>query len=150
MGKGLSGEIIARNTDGTQEGRFHSVSVDFLLLHDPTCALLLGDLKDLEATVWDRDKILVTVDHFAPPSTVERANIVQDVLSFVEHEEIVNCKTYEGICHQLLVEGPWVWPGMVVLGADSHTTTNRPPAAMATRTPVCSPSEWVFTRTTRT
>ena len=123
MGKGLSGEIIARNTDGTQEGRFHSVSVDFLLLHDPTCALLLGDLKDLEATVWDRDKILVTVDHFAPPSSVERANIVKDVLSFVEREQIANCKIYAGICHQLLVEGPWVGPGMVVLGADSHTTT---------------------------
>jgi 3-isopropylmalate/(R)-2-methylmalate dehydratase large subunit len=123
MGKGLSGEIIAKNADGTQEGGFHCVSVDFVLLHDPTCALLLGDLKGLEATVWDRDKILVTVDHFAPPSNVERANIVKDVLSFVEREGIANCKTYEGICHQLLVEGPWVGPGMVVLGADSHTTT---------------------------
>lgn len=123
MGKGLSEEIIARNTDGMHEGEFHSVSVDFVLLHDPTCALLLGDLEELEATVWDRDKILVTVDHFAPPSSVERANIVKDVLSFVEREGITNCKTYEGICHQLLVEGPWVGPGMVVLGADSHTTT---------------------------
>lgn len=123
MGKGLSGEIIAKNVDGTQEGGFHCVSVDFVLLHDPTCALLLGDLEELEATVWDRDKILVTVDHFAPPSSVERANIVKDVLSFVEREQIANCKTYEGICHQLLVEGPWVGPGMVVLGADSHTTT---------------------------
>lgn len=123
MGKGLSEEIIASNADGRNEGGYRRVSVDFLLLHDPTCALLLGDLKELEATVWDRDKILVTVDHFAPPSNVERANIVKDVLSFVEREGIANCKTYEGICHQLLVEGPWVGPGMVVLGADSHTTT---------------------------
>jgi len=123
VGKGLSGEIIERHADGKQEGGFLRVTVDFVLLHDPTCALLLGDLKELEATVWDRDKVLVTVDHFAPPSTVERANIVKDVLSFVEREEIANCKTYEGICHQLLVEGPWVGPGMVVLGADSHTTT---------------------------
>ena len=80
-------------------------------------------MKELEATIWDKDKILVTVDHFAPPSTVERANIVKDVLSFIEDQGITNCRTYEGICHQLLVEGPWVGPGMVVLGADSHTTT---------------------------
>jgi 3-isopropylmalate/(R)-2-methylmalate dehydratase large subunit len=73
--------------------------------------------------MWDKDKILVTLDHFAPPSTVERANIVKDVLSFIEDQGITNCRTYEGICHQLLVEGSWVGPGMVVLGADSHTTT---------------------------
>jgi 3-isopropylmalate/(R)-2-methylmalate dehydratase large subunit len=123
VSNGLSGEIIERHTDGKQEGGFLRVTVDFVLLHDPTLALLLADLKELEATIWDKAKILVTVDHFAPPSTVERANIVKDVLSFVEHEEIANCKTYGGICHQLLVEGPWVGPGMVVLGADSHTTT---------------------------
>jgi 3-isopropylmalate/(R)-2-methylmalate dehydratase large subunit len=123
VSNGLSGEIIERHADGKQEGGFLRVTVDFVLLHDPTLALLLADLKELEATIWDKAKILVTVDHFAPPSTVERANIVKDVLSFVEHEEIANCKTYGGICHQLLVEGPWVGPGMVVLGADSHTTT---------------------------
>jgi 3-isopropylmalate/(R)-2-methylmalate dehydratase large subunit len=123
MGKGLSGKIIARNADGEQEGEYIRVSVDFVLLHDPTLALLLADLKELEATIWDKNKVLITVDHFAPPSTVERANIVKDVLSFVERAQIANCKTYEGICHQLLVEEPWVGPGMVVLGADSHTTT---------------------------
>jgi 3-isopropylmalate/(R)-2-methylmalate dehydratase large subunit len=123
MGKGLSGEIIARNADGESEGEYMRISVDFLLLHDPTLALLLASLKELEATIWDKEKVLITVDHFAPPSTVERANIVKSVLSFVKDQGITNCRTYEGICHQLLVEGPWVGPGMVVLGADSHTTT---------------------------
>jgi len=123
VGNGLSGEIIQRHADGEREGGFLRTEVDFVLLHDPACALLLADLRELKATIWDKAKILLTVDHFAPPSSVERANIVKDVLSFAEHEEIANCKTYEGICHQLLVEGPWVGPGMVVVGADSHTTT---------------------------
>jgi len=123
VGNGLSGEIITRHADGEREGGFLRTEVDFVLLHDPTCALLLTDLRELGATMWDKAKILLTVDHFAPPSSVERANIVKDVLAFVEHEGIANCKTYEGICHQLLVEGPWVGPGMVVVGADSHTTT---------------------------
>jgi 3-isopropylmalate/(R)-2-methylmalate dehydratase large subunit len=123
VGNGLSGEIIAKHADGEREGGYLRVAVDFVLLHDPTCALLLTDLRELGATIWDKTKVLLTVDHFAPPSSVERANIVKDVLSFVEHEGIANCRTYEGICHQLLVEGPWLGPGMVVVGADSHTTT---------------------------
>jgi 3-isopropylmalate/(R)-2-methylmalate dehydratase large subunit len=123
VGSGLTGEIIQRHAEGRQEGGYLRAAVDFVLLHDPTLALLLADLKELQAPLWDRERILVTVDHFAPPSSVERAKIVQAVLAFVEHEKIVHCKTYEGICHQLLVEGPWVGPGMVIVGADSHTTT---------------------------
>ena len=123
MGNGLSGEIIQRHADGEREGGFLRVGVDFVLLHDPALALLLADLKGLGAPLWDKDKVLITVDHFAPPSSVERAKIVQDVLSFVEHEELSNCEIYQGICHQLLVEGPWAGPGMLVVGADSHTTT---------------------------
>jgi len=123
MNSGLTGEIIRRHVDGRREGDFLQTAVDFVLLHDPTLALLLADLKELAAPLWDKEKVLVTVDHFAPPSSIERAGIVQAVLAFVEQQGIANCKTYQGICHQLLVEGPWIGPGMVVVGADSHTTT---------------------------
>jgi 3-isopropylmalate/(R)-2-methylmalate dehydratase large subunit len=123
VNSGLTGEIIQRHADGRREGDFLRAAVDFVLLHDPTLALLLADLKELAAPLWDKAKVLVTVDHFAPPSSIERANIVQAVLAFVEQQGIANCKTYQGICHQLLVEGPWIGPGMVVVGADSHTTT---------------------------
>ena len=123
MTRGITGEIIQAHDDGEREGEYLSVRVDFVLLPDPTLALLLRDLRELRGNVWDREKVLVTVDHFAPPSTVERANVVKRVLSFVKEEEVSHCSLYGGICHQLLVEGPWVGPGMVVLGADSHTTT---------------------------
>jgi 3-isopropylmalate/(R)-2-methylmalate dehydratase large subunit len=123
VGSGLTGEIIQRHAEGRQEGEYLRAAVDFVLVHDPNLALLLADLKEVGAPLWDRERILVTVDHFAPPSSVERAKIVQAVLAFVEQEGIVHCKTYEGICHQLLVEGPWMGPGMVVVGTDSHTTT---------------------------
>ncbi len=95
----------------------------FVLLPDPTFALLLSELKELGGQIWDKEKVLVTVDHFAPPSTVERANIAKKVISFAADEKLPHCSIYQGICHQLLVEGPWLKPGMLVLGADSHTTT---------------------------
>lgn len=123
MGNGLTGDIIQAHADGEKEGRYLSVRVDFVLLPDYALALLLTELRELRRDVWDREKVFVAVDHFAPPSTVERANLVKRVLSFVKEEGISHCSLYGGICHQLLAEGPWVGPGMVVLGADSHTTT---------------------------
>ena len=123
MTSGFTGEIIKAHADGGREGEYLSVKADFVLLPDPMLALLLTDLRELGGHVWNREKVLVTVDHFAPPSTVEGANMVKRVLSFVEEEGIPHYSLYGGICHQLLVEGPWVGPGMVVLGADSHTTT---------------------------
>jgi len=123
MAKGLTGAIIEQHADGEREGLFLRVSVDFVLLHDPTFALILPDLKKLGKDILHKDRILLTVDHFAPPSTIERANIVKQVLDFVEEAGLPNCLTYQGICHQLLVEGNWIEPGMLVLGADSHTTT---------------------------
>lgn len=123
MTRGFTGQIIQAHAEGRREGEYLSVRVDFVLLPDPTLALLLTDLRELRGNIWNREKVFVTIDHFAPPSTVERANVVKGVLSFVKEEGIFNCSLYGGICHQLLVEGPWVGPGMVVLGADSHTTT---------------------------
>lgn len=123
MAKGYTGQIIERHADGRREGDYLSVSVDFVLLPDPTFALLLSQLKELGGRIWDKEKVLVTVDHFAPPSTVERANIAKKVISYATEEKLPYSLVYQGICHQLLVEGLWLRPGMLVLGADSHTTT---------------------------
>jgi len=123
MSKGYTGEIIQRHGDGRKEGEYLSVKVDFVLLPDPTFALLLKGLKELGGKIWNQEKVLVTVDHFSPPSTIERANLAKAVITLAMNEKLPFASIYQGICHQLLVEGPWVKPGMIVLGADSHTTT---------------------------
>jgi 3-isopropylmalate/(R)-2-methylmalate dehydratase large subunit len=123
MSKGSTGRIIQKHADGRREGDYFSVTVDFVLLPDPTFALLLSELRELGGRIWDKHKVLVTVDHFAPPSTVERANVAKKVISYATDEKLPHHSIYQGICHQLLVEGPWLRPGMLVLGADSHTTT---------------------------
>jgi 3-isopropylmalate dehydratase large subunit len=123
MLEGYTGKIIQKHSDGRREGEYHAVHVDFVLLPDPTFALLLSELKGLGGRIWDKEKVFVTVDHFAPPSTIERANIAKAVISFAEEEILPHQSVYQGICHQLLIEGPWLRPGMLVLGADSHTTT---------------------------
>ena len=123
MFEGYTGKIIQKHSDGIREGEYVSARVDFVLLPDPTFALLLSELKGLGSRIWDKEKVFVTVDHFAPPSTIERANIAKAVISFAKEEALPFQSVYQGICHQLLIEGPWLRSGMLVLGADSHTTT---------------------------
>ncbi len=123
MLEGYTDKIIQKHSEGRREGEYDAVDVDFVLLPDPTFALLLSELKELGGRIWDKEKVFVTVDHFAPPSTIERANIAKAVISFARNEALPHQSIYQGICHQLLIEGPWLRPGMLVLGADSHTTT---------------------------
>lgn len=124
MSKGYTGEIIRRHADGRKEGAYCAVHVDQVLVHDPALALIIKNFETLGASVWDPERVLVTVDHFAPPSTVERANLVRQVLGFAKRAGLIHTKVYQGICHQLFVEAPGgVLPGGLVIGADSHTTT---------------------------
>ncbi len=132
MPEGYTGEIIKRHADGRREGQYLSVKVDFILLHDPTFAILLPELRDSGKEIWDRDRVLVTVDHFSPPSSVERANIVKEVVSYSTMKKLPHLFMHQGICHQLLVEGPWLKPGMLALGADSHTVTGGALGCVAT------------------
>ncbi len=132
MVQGITGKIIENHADGRKEGAYLSVEVDFILLHDPTFALILPELRRSGEEIWDKEKVLLTVDHFAPPSSVERANIVREVISFAKERNLPNLSVYQGICHQLLMEGPWLRPGTLVLGADSHTVTGGALGCMAT------------------
>ena len=123
MSKGLTGAIIASRCDGRQEGAYRAARVDFMLVHDPGLALMLTDTDASEPVIHDTGSVLLTIDHFSPASTIERANILKDVLAFSRKAGLPHIATHRGVCHQVLVEGPWVTPGMLVVGSDSHTTT---------------------------
>jgi len=132
MAKGITGKIIEKHADGRREGEYVSTRVDFILVHDPTFAILLPELKESGKEIWDKDKILVTVDHFSPPASIERANIVREVLSYAKEKKLPHLAVHQGICHQLMVEGPWLKPGTLTLGADSHTVTGGALGCLAT------------------
>ena len=103
------------------ENDYAEYSLDFILGHDATTALLVDDFNRLGGKIWDRDRVLVTADHFAPPANEERANILKKFLDFCRAQDVKNLELFTGICHQLLVEHPAIVPGKLVIGADSHT-----------------------------
>ncbi len=70
------------------------------------------------------DKIVITLDHCVPPANEEYAKNHRHVRAFVEAQGIENFYDIGvGVCHQVMPEKGHVRPGMLILGADSHTTT---------------------------
>lgn len=110
---------------------FVSRPVDLLMGHDGTASLVIDKFVRQGGTVWDASKVVIVFDHFAPPATIERANIQNKLIRFAK-EHSLPFKLYEGICHQLLLEDARVAPGQLVIGADSHTTTAGAVGAFAT------------------
>jgi len=63
-------------------GAFVDVPVDLLMGHDGTASLVVDRFRAEELSVWDTSKVLLVFDHFAPPATIERADIQNKLLTF--------------------------------------------------------------------
>ncbi|MBC7977039.1 MAG: 3-isopropylmalate dehydratase, partial [Myxococcales bacterium] len=97
------------------------IPVDLVLGHDATIALLIERFKKAGRRIWDPARCFFAADHFTPPSTPERADILHRYLSFMKEQAVPADLAFRGISHQLLVEDRRCQPGMVICGADSHT-----------------------------
>lgn len=100
---------------------FFRIPVDLVLGHDATIALLIERFRRAGRRIWDPSRCFFAADHFTPPSTPERADILNRYLAFMREEKVPDDLVYRGISHQLMVEDRRCQPGMVICGADSHT-----------------------------
>jgi 3-isopropylmalate/(R)-2-methylmalate dehydratase large subunit len=103
------------------ESEYFQVPVDLVLGHDATIALLIARFRKMGFKIWDPSRCFFAADHFAPPSTPERADILSQFLIFVKDQSVPQDLLFKGISHQLLVEDQRCRPGMFICGADSHT-----------------------------
>jgi 3-isopropylmalate/(R)-2-methylmalate dehydratase large subunit len=119
----LTEKILLRRSPGPilPGSRFFRIPVDLCLGHDATIALLIERFRKAGRRIWDPSRCFFAADHFVPPSTAERADILNRYLAFMREESVAQDLVYRGISHQLLVEDRRCQPGMVICGADSHT-----------------------------
>ncbi|MFW5645248.1 MAG: aconitase/3-isopropylmalate dehydratase large subunit family protein, partial [Bacteroidota bacterium] len=90
--------------------------------HDNTASILKTFDKMNGKNIYDPDKLLIVLDHNAPPNSAKLANDYQAIRDFVNREGIK--KFYDagkGICHQIM--SYHAKPGMIIVGSDSHTCT---------------------------
>ncbi|MBS60717.1 MAG: 3-isopropylmalate dehydratase large subunit [Anaerolineaceae bacterium] len=96
---------------------------DRILSHDNTAAIsTIFNQFGLE-NVLHPEKLVVTLDHAAPPPTPIHARNHAEIRKFVTRNNIEHFfEIGRGICHQVISEEALILPGQLIIGADSHTT----------------------------
>jgi len=106
--------------------------IDFLLAHDGTAPLAIEQFLKLEVEkIFDPSKILLVIDHAGPSPSDKVSNIHKMMREFASKQGCHFRDVGYGVCHQIVVE-EFAEPGMVVIGADSHTCTHGALGAFAT------------------
>lgn len=130
-GKTIAEKILASHSLSDSEiipGTIINAKIDLILSHFGTARVVLdyGKIKPSKLRkVFDPNKIVVILDHFAPAPSERIASIHDLIRKFVKRHNIKHFYDIkEGICHQVLPEKGHVRPGMLIIGGDSHTTTH--------------------------
>ncbi len=137
MGKTITEKIIAAHAglDSVSPGQLVNVKVDLALANDITAPLAIQAFAAMGADkVFDRDRVVLTPDHFTPNKDIHAAEQCAFMRRFAHEQELTNYFEVGevGIEHVLLPEQGLVLPGDLVIGADSHTCTYGALGAFAT------------------
>ena len=137
MGMTLTEKILARaaGKESVGAGELVDAKIDIIMCHDVTTPPAISMLveKGIDK-VFDREKIVVTPDHFQPAKDVKSAELHKRLDEWAKRHDI---KYYyklgrAGVCHALLPEQGHIRPGEVIVGGDSHTCTYGAFAAFST------------------
>ncbi len=124
MGQTLVEKIFSRASGkDVKAGDFVFADIDLAMIHDITAPLAIKAFREIAgdgARVWDPSKVIMAFDHQVPADSVQAAENHKMLRKFAEEQDILNYDVKGGIAHQLMVENH-VEPGMLVVGADSHT-----------------------------
>ncbi|HNQ54522.1 MAG TPA: aconitase family protein, partial [Methanothrix sp.] len=108
-----------------EPGEIVEAGVDYAMSHDGTSVLAIRAFQDMASEkVWDRERIIVPFDHIVPANNETAAELQKDVRAWVREQNIANFfDSGCGVCHQVFPEQGFALPGLLLVGADSHTCT---------------------------
>jgi 3-isopropylmalate/(R)-2-methylmalate dehydratase large subunit len=118
-------KALARNAGlaPARAGQVIDASPDLVLSHDNTAAIARIFREIGLDRVRHPDRLAITLDHAVPAPTTQHAQNHADIRRFVAEQGVRHFfEVGRGICHQVLCEEGLVRPGMLVVGADSHST----------------------------
>jgi 3-isopropylmalate/(R)-2-methylmalate dehydratase large subunit len=126
MGMTVAQKIIARagGRHGVQPDEVLWVDVDLAMMHDSSGPRRIWPALDkFDVGVWDPDRIVLVADHYVPAADVQAASILKTTREFAARFGIERFHEAQGIAHTLIIEKGYARPGMLYVGADSHTCT---------------------------
>ena len=137
MSMTITEKILARaaGKETVSAGEVINANVDIVMFHDvtgPPAVSMLAE-KGMDK-VFDRERIVVTPDHFQPAKDIKSAELHKRLDEWAKRHKIKHYYKLgrAGVCHALLPEQGHIRPGEVIIGPDSHTCTYGAFAAFST------------------
>ncbi|MCP8320997.1 MAG: 3-isopropylmalate dehydratase large subunit [archaeon] len=116
----------ASGRERVSPGEIIEANIDCAMVNEITGHLTIKYFHEVGAKeVWDKDRIVMVLDHTIPAASIEAAELHKIMREFAREQKIK--AFYDvgkgGVSHQIMIEKGHVKPGDVVVGADSHTCT---------------------------
>ena len=128
MGMTMTQKVLAAHAglEKVEAGELILANLDLVLGNDITSPVAIAEYNKLGVDkVYDKEKVTMVMDHFAPNKDIKAAEQCKMCRNFCGEQGITNFYDVGqmGIEHALLPEKGLVVSGDVVIGADSHTCT---------------------------
>lgn len=122
----LAQKLVARAAGRAHvnPGEIVTCRVDLAMFHDSSGPRRLKPmLEELGAPIWDKDKVVLVIDHYVPEADDESRRIVKIARDWAAEQRLPHVYDGLGICHVVLPQAGHVRPGLFAVGGDSHSPT---------------------------
>ncbi|MBQ7108215.1 MAG: 3-isopropylmalate dehydratase large subunit [Clostridia bacterium] len=128
-------KILAKNSgrETVATGEIITAKVDFAEINDLYLQTVYSFYEMGGEKVWDSERAAFVFDHYAPAPDMKSAANHKEMREFAKKNNLkFHFDTECGVCHQVMPEAGVIYPGMIVVATDSHTTTHGAFGAMGT------------------
>ncbi|GAB3653041.1 3-isopropylmalate dehydratase large subunit [Ramlibacter alkalitolerans] len=122
----LAQKLIARASGRPHvaPGEIVNCRVDLAMFHDSSGPRRLQPMLDeLGAKIWDKERVVLVMDHYVPERDEDSRRIVRIARDWAREQQLPHVYDSIGICHVVLPQKGHVRPGMFCVGGDSHSPT---------------------------
>jgi len=123
----IAEKILASHSGNpkVEPGQIVDAYVDIIMVHEMLGMRVVDIFNNIGIEeIVNPNRIVALLDHWVPPNTIDSAIVHKISREFVKKHKIKNwLGTDKGICHQIMPENGFIWPGALIVGTDSHTCT---------------------------
>jgi 3-isopropylmalate/(R)-2-methylmalate dehydratase large subunit len=122
----LAQKLVARaaGRSAVTPGEIVTCAVDLAMFHDSSGPRRLAPrLAELNAQIWDKNRVVLVMDHYVPEADDEARRIVRFARDWATEQALPHVHDSIGICHVVLPQQGHLRPGLFCVGGDSHSPT---------------------------
>ena len=126
MPMSLASKLVARAAGRATvtPGEIVTCQVGLAMFHDSSGPRRLKPmLEQLGAQLWDKNKVVLVMDHYVPERSDDARRIVRIAREWAQAQQLPHVYDSMGICHVVVPQHGHIRPGMFCVGGDSHSPT---------------------------